>query len=506
MKLILIILFLISSVHLALAQDMNSIWIFGDSAGIDFRNTAIPVPISSSIDSRGSCVSISDSTGNLKLYAATLHYLNNDWDARVFNSNNQIIAGCDSITGANWYAELVLIPKPGYANQYYLFSVGEDGVNNGGCYYSIIDISLNNGQGAMLAQNIQINNANSGDCLTAVKHGNGRDWWIINKLSTHTTVSHLNRFYVYLVTGDSVYAPQIHDLSGAYDADLQKVIWHPSGNKFMLINQAGYMSEFDFDRCSGTIGLSRDIFPEQTANYNRFFWEGAYSPSGSIFYVTTQPVSISDTEYLLQYNLNAVDIPLSCDTLDGLSFPIESGAIRLGPDNKIYVSRYYNWGFPFYPYPDSVRNYVNENLSVINNPDSLGAACDYQPFGFYLNGKRTYYGLPNNPSYSLGPLIGSSCDTILNSRDEISYKSAMILITPNPASDRIFINSKYLKGVYAELEIFNSSGQLVYRMRLEVYPGGYATHGIDVSNFEDGVYLVTIKTNNNYIYGKFIKE
>ena len=81
-----------------------------------------------------------------------------------------------------------------------------------------------------------INNNNSGDCLTAVKHGNGRDWWVMNKLSTHTTVSHLNRFFVYLVTGDSIYTPLVQDLGTASDADLQKIIWHPSGEKFMLIN------------------------------------------------------------------------------------------------------------------------------------------------------------------------------------------------------------------------------------------------------------------------------
>ena len=485
---------------------MNSIWIFGDSAGIDFRNTAIPIPISSSIDSRGSCVSISDSSGNLKLYAATLHYLNNDWDTRIFNSNNQIVPGCDSITGQNWYAELIILPKPGTSDQYYLFSVGIDGTNNGGCYYSIVDKSLNSGQGGMLAQNIQINNAVSGDCLTAVKHGNGRDWWVINKLSTHTTSSHLNRFYVYYFTEDSVYAPQVQDLFGASDADVQKIIWTSLGEKFMLINPAGYMSEFNFDRCTGTITLARNIFSEQTSNYNRYFWEGSYSPSDEIFYVSTAPVYNTDSLYLLQYDLNALDIPLSCDTLDRFFNPVLSGAVRLGPDNKIYFSRYYNWGFPYYPYPDSVRNYVNENLSVINNPDSLGSSCDYQPFSFDLGGKRTYHGLPNNPNYSLGPLTGSLCDTIVAATNEIYERHGIILISPNPASNVVYINSKYLKGTVADIKVFNSVGKCVYEQRLEVYPGGYATIGMNVSSFTKGMYVVSLQTQKEILYGKLIKE
>ncbi|MBK8846993.1 MAG: hypothetical protein IPO27_10775 [Bacteroidetes bacterium] len=77
-----------------------------------------------------------------------------------------------------------------------------------------------------------------------------------------------------------------------------------------------------------------------------------------------------------------------------------------------------------YPYQDSMRNYINENLSVINEPDSLGAKCDYQPFSFYLGGKRTYYGLPNNPNYELGPLLGSACDT-LSASMQYTPKSAI---------------------------------------------------------------------------------
>jgi hypothetical protein len=425
------------------AQDMNSIWTFGDSAGIDFTNVSNPVPITSSMDGRGSCASISNTAGNLKLYAATLHYLNNDWSGRIFNSQHQIVPDCDSITGYDLYNELIIIPRQGHQEQYYVFSVGDDTPNNSGCYYSIVDVSMNSGQGGMLTQNIQINNANSGDCLTAVKHGNGRDWWVMNKLSTHTVPSQLNRFYVYLVLGDSIYVPQIQDLGGCQDADLQKVIWHPSGGKFMLINQAGYMSEYEFDRCTGAITLSRNIFPEQTSNFNRYFWEGAYSSNGNIFYVSTASVSFTDTNYLLQYNLNALDVPLSCDTIDRFNQPIEPGAVRRAPDDKIYLSCFYHWGFPGFPYPDTVRNYINENLSVVNYPDSLGSACSYQSFSFYLGGKRTYYGLPNNPNYSLGPVFGSTCDTIFNTTDAPIKDDTSILISPNPCSNYITVNFQY---------------------------------------------------------------
>ncbi len=128
----------------------------------------------------------------------------------------------------------------------------------------------------------------------------------------------------------------------------------------MLINAIGYMAEFNFDRCSGTITLDRTIFPEQTSNYNRRFWEGAYSPNGDVFYTTTTAALRTDPFYVFQFDLTSANIAASIDTLAKIqnSVPVYHGALRLAPDNKIYLSAWYDCNaFPYcYPYPDSVRN------------------------------------------------------------------------------------------------------------------------------------------------------
>src|SRR6187399_502880 len=64
---ILAILFGINNLY---SQNQNSIWCFGDSAGMDFR-TSPPQTFSTSLDTRGSCVSIADSLGDLLFYANT---------------------------------------------------------------------------------------------------------------------------------------------------------------------------------------------------------------------------------------------------------------------------------------------------------------------------------------------------------------------------------------------------------------------------------------------------
>lgn len=504
----LIIIFLFAALH-SYSQNANSVWIFGDSAGISFANISNPIPITSSMDGRGSCASYADSNGNTKLYAATLGYLNNDWATRVFNSQHQILQGCDSITGAAWYSEVVIVPRPNHTEQFYVFSVGLDEPNNNGCFYTLVDMSLNSGAGSVVLQNIQINNAKSADCLTAVKHGNGRDWWVINKYSKCCTY-HYNRFYKYLVTPDSVYPPVIQDFNDMYDIDFQKIIWNSTSDKFMQITGKGYMSEFGFDRCSGNITLIRNIYPEQTSNYNRRFWEGAYSPNDSVFYISTVGPFKSDTLYLLQYDLAAINITASCDTLGIFNFPLQLGQLRLAPDHKIYFGIHYdcNASPSCYPYPDSVYNQYNMNLSVINQPDSLGAACDFQPFSFYLGGKRTYYGLPNNPNYSLGKLVGSPCDTIQYAgitTPPTKGGAAALQTTYISQWQKLFVNAQNIKGKNCVLKIFDVNGRVVKSINKISQPP-YFTQDVALSNLASGLYLVSLITEKEMLSAKFIKD
>nr|MBK9649964.1 hypothetical protein [Bacteroidota bacterium] len=51
------------------------------------------------------------------------------------------------------------------------------------------------------------------------------------------------------------------------------------------------------------------------------------------------------------------------------------------------MASWYNWGFPAYPYPDSVRNQYNENLGVINYPDSIGKAAIFNHLVLILEEK-----------------------------------------------------------------------------------------------------------------------
>src|SRR5688572_16323955 len=114
------------------AQFRNNIWCFGDSAGIDFSNPHNPVPIVTSMDGRGSCVSVAES---LLFYANTRSGMGNA-STLVYDSQNQIMANGDLIRGEAWFNELVAIPR--LNNTYFLFSINQVFSFTKGFYYSII--------------------------------------------------------------------------------------------------------------------------------------------------------------------------------------------------------------------------------------------------------------------------------------------------------------------------------------------------------------------------------
>lgn len=483
------------------SQDRNSVWIFGDSAGIDFSNTSNPVPITSGMRGRGSCASISDSLGNLILYSFTVESAGAQ-STQIHNHSNLPIAGADSITGMAWYQELVLIPKPGAQNMFNLFSIGMEPNINQGLFLTEVDMNLNGGLGMVTQQNVQLDTNVFGDCLTAVKHGNGRDWWVIGKYHPFP-FTFLNRFFIYLVTPDSVSYFSTQDFNDASDVAFQKIIWHPFLSKFMLINVRGYMSEFSFDRCSGVISLDRTIYPETTSP-DRIFFDGAYSPSGNIFYISRNANgNAGQYNSLLQYDLLAANIPSSCDTIDSTMYPgADGGSIRLAPDGKIYYSQAYPYGFP---YQDTMRNIVNENLGVINLPDSLGATCDFQPFSFYLGGKRTYYGLPNNPNYDLPALAGSICDTLSVRVCEESIAEERLNVFYRSGYQTAMINASGLKGKSYSLSVVDILGRKVFSAEGSI---GAKIFSKDLNCFSlaNGVFIVILETEKEILDKKFVKE
>ena len=137
------------------------------------------------------------------------------------------------------------------------------------------------------------------------------------------------------------------------------------------------------------------------------------------------------------------------------------------------------------------------NLSVINNPDVQGIGCNLTLFSFNLGGKRTYWGLPNNPDYELGALWGSLCDSLTNGINEPIGEKKLFQIYPNPLEDEITIHSIYpIKG---KLIILDELGKVL----LAEYFSENKT--FNLSFLPAGIYLFSIETEKKVFKERFVK-
>ncbi|MBL0341030.1 MAG: hypothetical protein IPP71_08960 [Bacteroidetes bacterium] len=128
------------------------------------------------------------------------------------------------------------------------------------------------------------------------------------------------------------------------------------------------------------------------------------------------------------------------------------------------------------------------NLSVINSPDSLGLACNYTPYSFYLGGKRTYYGLPNNPDYDMPALAGSPCDSLVSINEPTSIgTNANLHVYYAPDWEKAFINANNLKGKNYRLRMVDVLGKEVYA-ESGVLNSPYFTRNLNCASFSSRIF------------------
>ena len=143
-------------------------WYFGIHAGVSFQS-GMPVTLLNGILNTGEgCATISDQQGNLLFYTDGI---------TVYDKLHNVMTNGTSLMGNNTSTQSALIiQKPGCKTEYYVFTVYYEG--NGGLNYSIVDLEKNGGLGEVTVKNILLFDTVA-EKLTAVRHNNGIDIWII---------------------------------------------------------------------------------------------------------------------------------------------------------------------------------------------------------------------------------------------------------------------------------------------------------------------------------------
>ncbi len=351
-------------------QNAYDKWYFG-TAAVDFSGGAPVAITSSAMGPSEGCSSIADAAGNLLFYT----------DGRnVFNANNVIMPNGSGLLAAFSATQGALIVKhPGNANQYYIFTVGD--LTSGApttcmCFaYSIVDMTLQGGLGDITAtKNVLLLN-NTTEKLAAIKAANRVDVWIIVHQYNNSD------YYAYLLNSSGAISQPVISSGSPYtisDDYIGQLKFSPSCDKIAAVLYTSCKVEIcDFDNATGII--SNPILSPVVATSSELYGL-EFSPDGSKLYVSSQTTFFGGSNgYIYQYNLNAGSSTalFASKTIVSNYNTDYLAAMQVAPDNKIYISQH-NLGY----------------LHVINDPNNLGVACNYQDSAIYLNGKTGKYGMP----------------------------------------------------------------------------------------------------------------
>ena len=136
---------------------------------------------------------ICNADGILQLYTNNCSIINKQ-DVMIQNGNglnapgHEAQAYCANSPAGGGYntRSSFFLPMPGSPDKYVLFQLRYDFPEPSVTFYhveslvyTIVDAAAANGQGAITKKNALLAKDTLCDMLTAVRHGNGRDWWVV---------------------------------------------------------------------------------------------------------------------------------------------------------------------------------------------------------------------------------------------------------------------------------------------------------------------------------------
>ncbi|MBL7804083.1 MAG: gliding motility-associated C-terminal domain-containing protein [Saprospiraceae bacterium] len=347
-------------------------WYFGDNAGLDFATNPPTVLTNGQTFSREASSVATDILGNLLFYTDA---------SLLYNRNHQLMPNGSGLDGHASTTQTLILPQPGSPWRFFVFTPNSfDNLFTGnGLSYSVVDMSFDGGLGDVAPglKNIELLNVNQfTEKITATRHCNGTDWWILTKEAGN------NRFRAYPLTAAGLGAPVISDVGTPGTPAFPNLIgclkFSPDGRQVAnTLFHSGGVDLFDFDNSTGQ--LSNPVTVIQPGMSGAYGIE--YSPDGRLLYLS----NLSAPSHIWQIDLevtlaNPSTLPFVVSTF---AASYRYGQLQRAPDNKIYVT-------------NTAPLVFTPSLGIINQPNLPGAACLYAE-GFNISPGGANLGLPSFP-------------------------------------------------------------------------------------------------------------
>jgi hypothetical protein len=348
---------LLATVPCARAASEGDNWYFGSLAGVNFTNGTPVALTDGSLSTSEGCSAQSDRRGNLLFYTDGI---------TVYNSKHiPMMFGTGLLGNPSSSQSSLVVPMPGSAQKYYLFTTdANENSYSAGIHWNVVDLTANGGDGIVLNKNTQLRRYMS-EKLTAVRHANGRDVWVI----THGMDS--DSFFVYLITSAGVNAAPVRSKTGPalMFGDIGYMKATLDGTRLaMASSYDNSVSVLSFDRSTGTVQFLTSIPGVRNA------YGVEFSPNGQRLYFTA---FMSRNLWQADMTVPSANIASSVQTV-AQTANVNFGALQLAPNGRIYCAL-----------PEEVY------LGEIANPNAAGVACGYADAVIDLQGRKCQLGLPN---------------------------------------------------------------------------------------------------------------
>ncbi|MBP93600.1 MAG: hypothetical protein CMC55_05730, partial [Flavobacteriaceae bacterium] len=361
-------------------QQQASNWYFGENAGIQFAaDGTVSALNDGQLNTVEGCSSISDNNGNLLFYTD---------GSLVYNREHRIMVNGSGLLGnLSSSQSAIVVPKPDNSDIYYIFTVGSN-QSLTGLKYSIVDMTLDSGRGAITRKNTNLLSQCAEKIAAVLKDCETGAIWVIGLSDFNgTSTIGINTFHAFEVTDAGVNATAVKSTFNLLNiTDLRGYLKiSPDGTKVACANVDNGLYLFDFDVTTGMLSNYQRL---NISGSNNQPYGAEFSPNSQLLYVTASNDYFgagddnpnAHQSKLIQFDMTAANISNSAITLDNRN--AYRSALQLGPNGKIYrtTSETYVLGLPF--------------LSVINNPNEIGLACNYVNNAISLGQNNSTQGLP----------------------------------------------------------------------------------------------------------------
>ncbi|MBM1106420.1 T9SS type B sorting domain-containing protein [Aurantibacter crassamenti] len=374
------ICFIIISLVFAISygQDETTNWYFGKNAGLRFnKDGSVTELTNGKINTEEGCASISDKAGVLLFYTDGI---------TVYDRNHSVMQNGTGLYGdPSSTQSAIIVPAPASDDVFFIFTVDtsiEEDDPNFGFNYSIVDISENNGIGAVTAKNINLLQTCSEKITAVVKNCSEESVWVMT-LSTVDGINGLSdTFHAFEVNDQGVNQTSVKSTFSTTFGDQRGYLKLSSdGKKMASANELDGLYLYDFNAETGVVSNPEKI---SISGHYKNPYSVEFSPNNQYLYVHTHSdapaMETNHNSNLLQYDLFSSNISQSKVVLHQSNN--YRGALQLGANGKIYRTL--------------TKSYIEgtQYLGVIDKPNLKGEAADYQHNAIYLNGGIAMQGLP----------------------------------------------------------------------------------------------------------------